>query len=93
MKIQMKRKRISIFLCVSLLVSFLWGCSQNAATETNSAAELKTIGEPPVAMKEVTQDSYDSTVTFRLKIPQDSAHRYMEIRQNSDLSRICFERI
>lgn len=71
MKIQMKRKRISIFLCVSLLVSFLWGCSQNAATETNSAAELKTIGEPPVAMKEVTQDSYDSTVTFRLKIPQD----------------------
>ena len=71
MKIKMRRKRISIFLCLSLLMSFLWGCSQNAATETNSAAELKTIGEPPVAMKEVTQDSYDSTVTFRLKIPQD----------------------
>ena len=71
MKIKMRRKRISIFLCLSLFLSFLWGCSQNAATETNSAAGLKPIGEPPVSMKEVTQENYDGTITFRLKVPKD----------------------
>ena len=71
MKINMRRKRISIFLCLSLFLSFLWGCSQNAATETNSAAGLKPIGEPPVSMKEVTQENYDGTITFRLKVPKD----------------------
>ena len=71
MKINMRRKRISIFLCLSLLMSFLWGCSQNTVTETDSAAGLKPIGEPPVSMKEVTQENYDGTITFRLKVPKD----------------------
>lgn len=71
MKINMRRKRISIFLCLSLFLSFLWGCSQNIVTETDSAAGLKPIGEPPVSMKEVTQENYDGTITFRLKVPKD----------------------
>ena len=71
MKINMRRKRISIFLCLSLFLSFLWGCSQNTVTETDSAAGLKPIGEPPVSMKEVTQENYDGTITFRLKVPKD----------------------
>lgn len=71
MKINMRRKRISIFLCLSLLMSFLWGCSQNTVTETDSTAGLKPIGEPPVSMKEVTQENYDGTITFRLKVPKD----------------------
>lgn len=69
MKSQIMKKRISIFLCASLLMSFLWGCSQN--TVTDSAAELKPIGEPPVSMKEVTQDDKDSWSTFHLQIPED----------------------
>lgn len=71
MKIKMRKKRISIFLCLSLFLSFLWGCSQNIVTETDSAAGLKPIGEPPVSMKEVTQENYDGTITFRLKVPKD----------------------
>ena len=71
MKINMRRKRISIFLCLSLFLSFLWGCSQNIVTETDSTAGLKPIGEPPVSMKEVTQENYDGTITFRLKVPKD----------------------
>ena len=71
MKINMRRKRISIFLCLSLFLSFLWGCSQNIVTETDSAAGLKPIGEPPVSMKEITQENYDGTITFRLKVPKD----------------------
>ena len=71
MKINMRRKRISIFLCLSLFLSFLWGCSQNTVTETDSTAGLKPIGEPPVSMKEVTQENYDGTITFRLKVPKD----------------------
>lgn len=71
MKINMRRKRISIFLCLSLFLSFLWGCSQNIVTETDSAAGLKPIGEPPVSMKEVTQDDKDSWSTFHLQIPED----------------------
>lgn len=71
MKINMRRKRISIFLCLSLFLSFLWGCSQNTVTETDSTAGLKPIGEPPVSMKEITQENYDGTITFRLKVPKD----------------------
>ena len=71
MKIKMRKKRISIFLCLSLFLSFLWGCSQNTVTETDSTAGLKPIGEPPVSMKEVTQENYDGTITFRLKVPKD----------------------
>ena len=71
MKIKMRKKRISIFLCLSLFLSFLWGCSQNIVTETDSTAGLKPIGEPPVSMKEVTQENYDGTITFRLKVPKD----------------------
>ena len=71
MKIKMRKKRISIFLCLSLFLSFLWGCSQNIVTETDSAAGLKPIGEPPVSMEEVTQDDKDSWSTFHLQIPED----------------------
>ena len=71
MKIKMRKKRISIFLCLSLFLSFLWGCSQNTVTETDSTAGLKPIGEPPVSMKEVTQDDKDSWSTFHLQIPED----------------------
>lgn len=71
MKIKMRKKRISIFLCLSLFLSFLWGCSQNIVTETDSTAGLKPIGEPPVSMKEVTQDDKDSWSTFHLQIPED----------------------
>ena len=70
MKLQMKRKSITLLLLASFFASFLCSCSQN--TETDSVAEMKTISEPPVAMKEVTQENYDGTITFRLKVPENS---------------------
>ena len=72
MKIDMRRKSITrCSCCLSFFASFLWGCGQNTVTETDSAAGMKPIGEPPVSMKEVTQENYDGTITFRLKVPKD----------------------
>ena len=66
---KLKRKSITVLLLASFFASFLLGCGRN--TETDSVAEMKTISEPPVAMKEVTQENYDGTITFRLKVPKN----------------------
>ena len=66
---KLKRKSITVLLLASFFASFLLGCGRN--TETGSVAEMKTISEPPVAMKEVTQENYDGTITFRLKVPKN----------------------
>lgn len=66
---KLKRKSITVLLLASFFASFLLGCGQN--TEMDSVAEMKTISEPPVAMKEVTQENYDGTITFRLKVPKN----------------------
>ena len=68
MKLQMK-KSIAVFFFASFFASFLWSCGQNS--ETVSAVELKPMGDPPVAMKEITQDDSYGDITFRLKVPKN----------------------
>lgn len=65
----MSKKRLFCGLFSLILGAILCSCGQNNGT--NSAIEVKAIEDPSVAMKEVTQDSYDGTVTFRLQIPED----------------------
>lgn len=62
-------KRLFCGLFSLILGVILCSCGQNTGTDT--AIEVKAIEDPSVAMKEVTQDSYDGTVTFRLQIPEN----------------------
>ena len=65
----MSKKRLFCGLFSFILGAVLFSCGQKTGKDT--AIEVKAIEDPSVAMKEVTQDSYDGTVTFRLQIPED----------------------
>ncbi len=62
-------KRLFCGLFSLILGTILCSCGQNNGAD--SAIEVKDIEDPSVDMKEVTQDSYDGTITFRLQIPED----------------------
>ena len=82
-------KRLFCGLFSLILGVILCSCGQNTGTDT--AIEVKAIEDPSVAMKEVTQDSYDGTVTFRLQIPENWSIHMGGRRPNSDLSETASE--
>ena len=88
---KLKRKSITVLLLASFFASFLLGCGQN--TETDSVAEMKTISEPPVAMKEVTQENYDGTITFRLKFRKIGCVHQIQMAGVNAISEESYEKL